>query len=30
MPLERARAEVWHALAGDLGLRDGAASGYVH
>jgi len=22
MPLERARAEVWHALAGDLGLRD--------
>ena len=30
MPLERARAEVWHALAGDLGLRDEAASGYVH
>jgi len=29
MPLERARAEVWHALAGDLGLRDEAASGYV-
>ena len=26
MPLERARAEVWHALAGDLGLRDEAAS----
>ena len=22
MPLERARTEVWHALAGDLGLRD--------
>jgi AcrR family transcriptional regulator len=22
IPLERARAEVWHALAGDLGLRD--------
>jgi AcrR family transcriptional regulator len=22
VPLERARAEVWHALAGDLGLRD--------
>ena len=22
MPLERAREEVWHALAGDLGLRD--------
>jgi hypothetical protein len=30
MPLERARAEVWHALAGDLGLRDEATSGYVH
>ena len=30
MPLERARAEVWHALAGDLGLRDEAPSGYVH
>ena len=30
MPLERARAEVWHALAGDLGLRDEAAAGYVH
>ena len=30
MPLERARSEVWHALAGDLGLRDEAASGYVH
>ena len=29
MPLERARAEVWHALAGDLGLRDEAATGYV-
>jgi AcrR family transcriptional regulator len=29
MPLERARAEVWHALASDLGLRDEAASGYV-
>ena len=30
MPLERARSEVWHALEGDLGLRDEAASGYVH
>ena len=30
MPLERARAEVWHALAGDLGLRDGEPSGYVN
>jgi len=30
MPLERARAEVWHVLEGDLGLRDKAASGYVH
>jgi AcrR family transcriptional regulator len=30
MPLERARSEVWHALASDLGLRDEAASGYVH
>ena len=29
MPLERARAEVWHALAGDLGLRDEVPSGYV-
>ena len=27
MPLERAREEVWHALAGDLGLRTGAPSG---
>jgi AcrR family transcriptional regulator len=27
MPLERAREEVWHALAGDLGLRVGAPSG---
>jgi AcrR family transcriptional regulator len=27
MPLERAREEVWHALAGDLGLRAAAASG---
>lgn len=27
MPLERARAEVWHALASDLGLRAGTASG---
>jgi AcrR family transcriptional regulator len=26
MPLERARTEVWHALAGDLGLRDEAAT----
>jgi AcrR family transcriptional regulator len=26
MPLERARAEVWHALAGDLGLRAGTPS----
>jgi AcrR family transcriptional regulator len=26
MPLERARAEVWHALAGDLGLREGAST----
>jgi len=30
MPLERARAEVWHALSGDLGLREGSPSGYVH
>ena len=30
MPLERARSEVWHALEGDLGLRDEAPSGYVH
>jgi hypothetical protein len=29
MPLERARAEVWHALAGDLGLQAGAPSEYV-
>ncbi len=29
MPLERARSEVWHALAGDLGLRDEATTGYV-
>ncbi len=29
MPLERARAEVWHALAGDLGLHAGAPSQYV-
>jgi AcrR family transcriptional regulator len=29
MPLERARAEVWHALAGDLGLHAGAPSEYV-
>jgi AcrR family transcriptional regulator len=29
MPLERARAEVWHALASDLGLHDEAATGYV-
>ncbi len=27
MPLERARAEVWNALAGELGLRAGARSG---
>jgi AcrR family transcriptional regulator len=27
VPLERAREEVWHALAGDLGLRAGAPSG---
>ena len=27
MPLERAREEVWHALAGDLGLHAGAPSG---
>ena len=26
MPLERAREEVWHALAGDLGLHTGAPS----
>jgi AcrR family transcriptional regulator len=26
MPLERARAEVWQALAGDLGLREGAST----
>ena len=26
MPLERAREEVWHALAGDLGLHAGAPS----
>ena len=30
MPLERARAEVWHALAGDLGVHDERASGSVH
>jgi AcrR family transcriptional regulator len=29
MPLERARSEVWHALAGELGLRNEAASGLV-
>ena len=29
MPLERARTEVWDALAGDLGLRDEASSRYV-
>jgi AcrR family transcriptional regulator len=29
MPLERARTEVWHALASDLGLRDEVPSGYV-
>ena len=29
MPLARARSEVWHALAGDLDLRDEAASGLV-
>ena len=27
MPLERAREEVWHALASDLGLRVDTASG---
>ena len=26
MPLERAREEVWHALAGELGLREGTPS----